>query len=108
MMDETKRLQPDDVLLNFDSLCLEELIKVGKVTNKVSKGNLTAADVKSNDSVLKNAITTFDELIETYSSERLMQLKRRDSQLNVQIIPNVQRVRLEKVVLAQEIARKKE
>lgn len=37
-----------------------------------------------------------------------MQLKRRDSQLNVQIIPNVQRVRLEKVVLAQEIARKKE
>jgi len=29
MMDETKRLQPDDVLLNFDSLCLDELIRVG-------------------------------------------------------------------------------
>ena len=107
-MDETKRMQPDDVLLNFDSLCLDELIKVGQVTIKVSKGSLTAADVKTNDNILKNAISTFDELIETYSSERLMQLKRRDSQLNVQIIPNVQRVRLEKVVLAQEIARKKE
>lgn len=36
MMDETKKQQPNDVLLNFDSLCLDELIKVGQTTNKVS------------------------------------------------------------------------
>ena len=57
---------------------------------------------------MKHAVSTFDELISTYMSERLLQLKRRDSNLNVQIIPNVQRVRLEKVLLAQDIARKKE
>ena len=57
---------------------------------------------------LKHAVSTFDELVSTYMSERLLQLKRRDSNLNVQIIPNVQRVRLEKVLLAQDIARKKE
>ena len=57
---------------------------------------------------MKHAVSTFDELVSTYMSERLLQLKRRDSSLNVQIIPNVQRVRLEKVLLAQDIARKKE
>lgn len=58
--------------------------------------------------MLKMAVMTFDELVATYMSDRLMQLKRRDSILNVQIIPNVQRVRIEKVLLAQDVAQKKE
>ena len=70
--------------------------------------SLTPSDVKSNDQTMRHAITTFDELVSTYMSDRLLQLKRRDSILNVQIIPNVQRVRLEKVLLAQDIAHKKE
>jgi len=103
MMDETKSLQPDDVLLNFDSLCLDELIKVSKSTVKLSKPNLTPADIKSCDQDVTSAIQTLDELIVSYESDRLCQLNRRDALLNIQIIPNVQRVRLEKAKLAHDI-----
>jgi len=39
----------------------------------------------------------------SYESDRLCQLNRRDALLNIQIIPNVQRVRLEKAKLAHDI-----
>ena len=96
------------MLLNFDSLCLDELIKVSQVTRKMSETGLTPADIKTCDSVFSTAIATLDELISTYQSDRLMQLKRRDALLNVQIIPNVQRVRIEKAMLAHEIHRQKQ
>lgn len=47
------------------------------------QANLTAADVKSHDQALKSAVSTFDELVTTYMSEKLLLLKRRDSILNV-------------------------
>ena len=76
-------MQPDDVILKFDGLCLDELIKVAQVSETLTKAKLTPADVKSTDSILTHAITTFDELVSTYESDRLLQLKRRDSILNV-------------------------
>ena len=49
----------------------------------MTESNLKANDVKTCDSVLSGAITTFDELISSYLSDRLTHLKRRDSILNV-------------------------
>ena len=43
-----------------------------------------------------------DELVTTYESDRLLQLKRRDSVLNVQIIPNVEKIKIEKALVAQD------
>ena len=107
-MDITQKLQADDVILKFDGLCLDELIKVVKVSEKLVSSKLTPADVKSSDAVLTNAIATLDELIKTYESERLMQLKRRDSILNVQVIPNVERIKIEKAMVAHDLHNQKQ
>ena len=76
-------MQPDDLILKFDGLCLDELINVSSVTDTLSKAKLTPADVKNSDAVIAQAIRTLDELVSTYESDRLLQLKRRDSILNV-------------------------
>ena len=107
-MENTKKLQHDEVILKFDSLCLDELIKVGEASLKQSASGLTPSDTKQCNQVFVEAIATFDELISTYQSDRLLQLKRRDSILNVQIIPNVDRIRLEKVLVARDIQARKE
>jgi hypothetical protein len=100
LMDVTQKFQPDDVILKFDGLCLDELIRVVKVSVAMNKTNLSPADVKNTDKVLTKAISTFDELITTYESDRLMALKRRDSILNIQVIPNVERIKIEKAMVA--------
>lgn len=100
LLENTKKMQPDDLILKFDGLCLDELIKVSQVTETLQKAKLTPADVKNSDQVLSSAISTFDELVTTYESDRLLQLKRRDSALNVQIIPNVEKIKIEKAMVA--------
>lgn len=49
-----------------------------------------------------------DELVTTYESDRLLQLKRRDSVLNVQIIPNVEKIKIEKALVAQDLHQQKQ
>lgn len=66
MLENTQKLQPDDVMLKFDGLCLDELIRVSKATDMLNRPSLTPANVKNTDKALKEAIATFDELIVTY------------------------------------------
>ena len=47
------------------------------------QSNLTPADIKSHDQQLVMAVSAFNDLVQTYMSDRLLQLKRRDSSLNV-------------------------
>lgn len=50
LIDMTKNLQPNDVILNFDSLCLDELIKVSNVSKQMSQSSgLKPADIKNCD-----------------------------------------------------------
>ena len=67
----TKNLQPDDVILNFDGLCLDELIKVSTASKQMAQTGLKPGDIKNCDLTLTEAIRTFDELITTYSSDKL-------------------------------------
>ena len=99
-MDVTQKFQPDDVILKFDALCLDELIRVAKASEVINRTNLSPADVKNTEKMLTMAISTYDELITTYESDRLMALKRRDSILNIQVIPNVERIKIEKAMVA--------
>ena len=56
MMNVALKALPEDVILRFDSLCLNQLIQVSEVTQKVAQGNLSPADVKNSNKVLQNAI----------------------------------------------------
>ena len=51
LLDNTKKLQPDDLILKFDGICLDELIKVSQVTQMIfaKSSKLTPADVKQSD-----------------------------------------------------------
>ena len=102
MMDIALKALPEDVILRFDSLCLDQLILVSEVTQKVAKGKLTPADVKSSNKVLADAVSTLDELLVTYESDALSQLKKKDSMLNIQLIPNVERIKVEKALVARD------
>ena len=83
LLDNTQKVQPDDVMLKFDGICLDELIRVSQVSETINRASLTPANVKNTDKTLKEAISTFDELVVTYQSSKLQQLKRRDSILNI-------------------------
>lgn len=89
-------------MLKFDGICLDELIQVSRVSETMTRASLTPATVKNTNKVLSEAIQTFDELVVTYQSNRLQQLKRRDSILNIQVIPNVERIKIEKAMVARD------
>ena len=108
LLEETEKLQPDEVILKFDGACLDELIKVAEASERMAAPGVTPAAVKATDKVLTGAISTLDELLSTYESDRLHQLKRRDSILNVQIIPNVEKIKIEKAMVAQDINAQKQ
>ena len=102
MMDAALKALPEDVILRFDSLCLDQLVQVSEVTQKVAQGKLTPADVKNSNRVLQDATQTLDGLLATYESDALSQLKKKDSMLNIQLIPNVERVKIEKALVARD------
>ena len=52
--------------------------------------------------MLQTAIQTLDELLATYESDALSQLKKKDSMLNIQLIPNVERIKIEKALVARD------
>ena len=91
-------MQPDELILKFDGLCLDELIKVAE-----SQADAAPETNQRKSEILAGAIATFDELVTTYESDRLLQLKRRDSILNVQIIPNVEKIKIEKAMVAHDV-----
>ena len=55
---------------------------MSEVTQKVAQGKLTPADVKNSNKVLQNAVQTLDELLATYESDALSQLKKKDLRHN--------------------------
>jgi hypothetical protein len=48
-----------------------------------------------------------NRLIKTYESDKLTRLKRKDSMLNIQLIPNIDRVLVEKNAVARDMAEAK-
>lgn len=46
-------------------------------------------------------------LIKTYESDKLTRLKRKDSILNIQIIPNIERIKIEKNAVARDLFEQK-
>lgn len=103
LMNVTQEMQPDDVILKFDGICIDELLRVAKVSEAMTQPNITPADVKNTDKILTQAIVALDDLINTYESDKLLTLKRRDSILNIQVIPNLERIKIEKAMVARDI-----
>ena len=68
----------------------------------MAQGKLTSATIKTTDQIYSNAIRTLDELLQTYESDALGKLKKKDSMLNIQLIPNVERIKIEKVLVAKD------
>ena len=68
----------------------------------MAQGNLTSATIKNSNQVYSQAIKTLDELLQTYESDALSKLKKKDSMLNIQLIPNVERIKIEKVLVAKD------
>jgi hypothetical protein len=71
-MEETLKMQPEDVILRYDSLCLYHLITVIDSLEKLKSRHVTPADVKQANKALENGIEAYDELISAYESDRLM------------------------------------
>lgn len=63
MMDIALKAMPNDVILKFDCLCLDQLINVSETTQKMAQGNLTSATIKTSNQVYSQAISTLDELL---------------------------------------------
>ena len=68
----------------------------------MAQGKLTSATIKTTDQIYSHAIRTLDELLQTYESDALGKLKKKDSMLNIQLIPNVERIKIEKVLVAKD------
>jgi len=53
--------------------------------------------------VLDNAIEVMRDLLKTYTSGKILKLKVKDAPLNLQLIPNVERIKIEKIQVAKDI-----
>ena len=51
MMDIALKAMPNDVILKFDCLCLDQLVNVSETTRKMAQGNLTSATIKASNQV---------------------------------------------------------
>jgi hypothetical protein len=80
---------------------------VTQVTRQLNSSARTAADVKHADKVLNNSMQILNMLIKTYESDKLNRLKRKDSCLNIQLIPNIDRIKIEKNAVARDFYEQK-
>ena len=51
MMDIALKAMPNDVILKFDCLCLDQLVNVSETTRKMAQGNLTSATIKTSNQI---------------------------------------------------------
>ena len=75
---------------------------VTQVTKQINSQSRTAADIKHADKVLNNSMQILNMLIKTYETDKMTRLKRKDSCLNIQLIPNIDRVKIEKNQVAKD------
>ena len=76
---------------------------VSQVTRQLnSSQNRTAADIKHADKVMNNSTQMLNMLIQTYDTKKLTHLKRKDAVLNIQLIPNIERIKIEKAAVARD------
>ena len=84
-------------------MCLDQLYMVSQVTRQLnSSQNRTAADIKHADKVMNNSTQMLNMLIKTYESDKLTHLKRKDASLNIQLIPNIERIKIEKAAVSRD------
>ena len=76
IIEKTFELVPDDILLKYDLLVLEQISVLIDCSKKLSEESLTTADVKNCDSLLHAAVKHFTELIKFFESAKLSKLKR--------------------------------
>jgi len=69
---------------------------MSECSKRLSQSDLTASDVKNCDTLLHTAVKHFSELIKVIESGKLGKLKRQDAPLSIKIIPNSDRVKIEK------------
>jgi tetratricopeptide (TPR) repeat protein len=75
-IEKTLEIVPDDILLKYDLLVLEQITILTDCSKKLSEEGLTAADVKNCDSLLQAAVKHFTELIKIFEAEKHIKLKR--------------------------------
>lgn len=76
IIEKTFELVPDDILLKYDLLVLEQISVLIDCSKKLSEESLTTADVKNCDSLLQAAVKHFTELIKFFELGKLSKLKR--------------------------------
>ena len=74
---------------------------------RLNEPGVQPGTIKSCNEALQAAILAMTELIQTFESNRLLDLKRRDAFLNIQRIPNVERIKLEKAMIARDVREKR-
>jgi hypothetical protein len=57
----------------------------------------------SSPKIIQDSIDTVNRQIALYEGQKISEIKKKDAQLNIQIIPNVKRIKLEKVAVAHEL-----
>ena len=72
-----------DTIFQFDSLCIDSIITISSSVKTVNSKSCTPADIKAHDKALTKGIKTLTELIKTYSSDKLLLLKKKDANLNI-------------------------
>jgi hypothetical protein len=106
----TLAAQPDDVILQYDNVCLEQLQLVLDASEALSlKKQPTDNSEEGTEAreVVEYAIDEMSELIKTYTNGSILKFKVKESPLNLQLIPNVERIKIEKIQVAKDIAEAK-
>lgn len=89
-------MMPDDMLLNIDQQILDLLIQIKEAIESLHQPGLQPADIKNSDKKLQNARKQLTELIALYESGKLETIKRQDAPLSIKLIPNSDRISIEK------------
>ena len=78
------------------------LVLVQDSIQAVNSANVTPADVKNSERSLQNIKKKFTELIDLYESGQLETIKKQDAPLSIKLIPNSDRIQIEKAQLAKD------
>lgn len=101
------KIHPEDDILKYDGHCIGHLIETSNAVRRLNEPGVQPGTIKSCNEALHAAILAMTELIQTFESNRLLDLKRRDALMNIQLIPNVERIKLEKAMIARDVREKR-
>lgn len=96
MFVQINQILPNDMLVNIDLQILELIGSAQESIAVLSKNDSSQQDILNSEKTLNSVIKSFSDLIKIYESGKLEKIKKQDAPLSIKLIPNNDRVKIEK------------